>query len=122
MIQPRSFLRIQPFRHCLSSPINTTRSGRSSIPHAFTPQRTPKLHLRAMATRDVTHLSDISKGKMEPDGSFKRKASSFRNFIEKGGEFAPEKGEWPNACACGSDTDAVCRRRPLPPLCLLRMS
>ena len=48
-----------------------------------------------MSTRDVTHLSDISKGKMEPDGSFKRKASSFRNFIEKGGEFAPEKGELP---------------------------
>ena len=46
-----------------------------------------------MATRDVSHLSDISKGKVEADGSFKRKASSFRNFIEKGGEFAPDKGE-----------------------------
>lgn len=118
MIQPRSFLRIQPFRPYL---INTARSGRSSVPqHAYT---TPKLHLRTMATRDVTHLSDISKGKMEPDGSFKRKASSFRNFIEKGGEFAPEKGELPIVCARGRDPDANCdlRCRPLPPLCLLRV-
>ena len=108
MIQPRSFLRIQPIRHYLSSPINTARSRRSNVPHAFTPLRTPKLHLRAMATRDVTHLSDISKGKMEPDGSFKRKASSFRNFIEKGGEFAPEKGKLPVVCARGREINAIC--------------
>ncbi|KAM5543471.1 hypothetical protein V8D89_002722 [Ganoderma adspersum] len=93
MIQPRSFLRIQPFRHHPSSSINTARLSRSPQ-HAYIPLRTSTLHLRTMATRDVTHLSDISKGKTEPDGSFKRKASSFRNFIEKGGEFAPEKDRY----------------------------
>lgn len=36
--------------------------------------------------------SDISKMRTESDGSFKRKAASFRNFIEPNGEFAPEKG------------------------------
>lgn len=37
-------------------------------------------------------MSDISKYKSEPDGSFKRPASSFRNFIKAGGQFPPEKG------------------------------
>lgn len=45
-----------------------------------------------MATRDTTDLSDVSKMKREADGSFKRVVSTFRNFIEKGGQFAPEKG------------------------------
>lgn len=44
------------------------------------------------AKRDVTHLTDISKGLAEADGTFQRKASTFRSFIEKGGEFEPEKG------------------------------
>lgn len=43
--------------------------------------------------RDVSTFSDISKSKTEADGSFKRKPSSFRNFIQNGGEFEPEKGE-----------------------------
>jgi len=43
-------------------------------------------------SRDVTHFSDISKSKTEADGSFKRAASSFRNFIQAGGQFPPEKG------------------------------
>lgn len=43
--------------------------------------------------RDVSTFTDISKSKTEADGSFKRKPSSFRNFIQKGGEFEPEKGE-----------------------------
>ncbi|CAL1699003.1 unnamed protein product [Somion occarium] len=37
---------------------------------------------------------NIHKMKTEPDGSFKRKPSVFRNFIEKGGTFAPEKGRY----------------------------
>ena len=36
--------------------------------------------------------ADIAKMKSESDGSFKRKASSFRNFITQDGEFTPEKG------------------------------
>ncbi|KAH9852337.1 glutathione S-transferase [Lenzites betulinus] len=45
-------------------------------------------------TRDVTHLTDISKGLTQADGSFKRAASSFRRTIEKGGEFEPEKDRY----------------------------
>ncbi|KAI0331722.1 glutathione S-transferase [Cubamyces sp. BRFM 1775] len=44
--------------------------------------------------RDVTHLTDISKGLSEADGSFKRKPSTFRGTIEKGGEFEPEKDRY----------------------------
>lgn len=44
------------------------------------------------AHRDITLQSDISKMQMEPDGSFKRTPSSFRNVIEKGGAFEPEPG------------------------------
>ncbi|PAV15250.1 glutathione S-transferase [Pyrrhoderma noxium] len=48
-----------------------------------------------MATqRDVSVQSDISKMQAEGDGSFKRKPSTFRNFIEKGGKFEPEKDRY----------------------------
>ncbi|KAI0066784.1 glutathione S-transferase [Artomyces pyxidatus] len=47
-----------------------------------------------MASRDVTHQSDISKMKVEADGSFKRAASQFRNTIEEGGQFPPEKDRY----------------------------
>ena len=45
-----------------------------------------------MSTRDVSHNSDIAKMKTEQDGSFARKPSQFRNWVEKGGRFEPEKG------------------------------
>lgn len=45
-------------------------------------------------TADHTEQSDVSKLKNEPDGSFKRPASTFRNFIEPNGVFAPEKGRY----------------------------
>lgn len=41
-------------------------------------------------SKDAIQQSDITKMKTEPDGSFKRAASSFRNIIEKGGQFEPE--------------------------------
>ncbi|KAJ6567381.1 glutathione S-transferase [Mycena vulgaris] len=47
-----------------------------------------------MATRDTSHLSDIAKMKVESDGSFNRLASVFRDFIEPGGKFAPEKDRY----------------------------
>ncbi|KAJ7929111.1 glutathione S-transferase [Mycena leptocephala] len=47
-----------------------------------------------MTTRDTSHLTDISKMKTETDGSFNRLASLFRDFIEPGGKFAPEKGRY----------------------------
>lgn len=35
------------------------------------------------------------------DGAFKRQISSFRDHIEEGGNFAPEKGEDTNEVHCG---------------------
>ncbi|KAH9852336.1 glutathione S-transferase [Lenzites betulinus] len=46
------------------------------------------------SARDVSHLSDITKMKTDPDGSFKRKSSTFRDFVKKGGHFEPEKGRY----------------------------
>ncbi len=43
-------------------------------------------------TKDAALQSDITKMKRQPDGSFNRAPSSFRNTIEQGGKFAPEKG------------------------------
>lgn len=45
-----------------------------------------------MAGRDVSSQSNIHVMKTEADGSFKRKASTFRHFIQKDGQFTPEKG------------------------------
>lgn len=36
--------------------------------------------------------TDVSIIKNDTDGSFKRPASTFRDVIEKGGKFEPEKG------------------------------
>lgn len=47
--------------------------------------------------RDITNWA----GK---DGSFKRQASSFRDFIEPGGKFAPEKG----TCDCERKVTGEC--------------
>ncbi|KAJ7265903.1 glutathione S-transferase [Mycena haematopus] len=47
-----------------------------------------------MATRDTSQFSDISKMKASADGTFNRLPSSFRNFIEPGGKFAPENGRY----------------------------
>ena len=54
----------------------------------------PQNTRRTMATaaREVRGQSDISQMNTEQDGSFKRKPSSFRNTIEKGGKFEPEVG------------------------------
>ena len=61
-----------------------------------------------MSSRDVSHQSDITRFKNEDDGSFKRAASSFRNTIEQGGQFEPEKGASPIPCYL-RDTDDSCR-------------
>ncbi|VDB91266.1 unnamed protein product [Peniophora sp. CBMAI 1063] len=45
-------------------------------------------------SRDTSDQSDITKMKVEADGSFKRKDMAFRNFIKKGGEFEPEAGRY----------------------------
>ncbi|KAM6503265.1 Glutathione S-transferase, C-terminal-like protein [Amanita muscaria] len=43
---------------------------------------------------DVSQYSDPSELKTEADGSFKRPASTFRNSIEKGGEYEPERDRY----------------------------
>ncbi|TEB34306.1 glutathione S-transferase [Coprinellus micaceus] len=47
-----------------------------------------------MATRDVSAQSNIHVMKTEPDGSFKRQASSFRDVIERGGRYEPESDRY----------------------------
>jgi putative glutathione S-transferase len=47
-----------------------------------------------MSTKDVSRQSDITKMTTSADGAFKRAASSFRNVIEKGGQFPPEKDRY----------------------------
>ncbi|KAG1767762.1 glutathione S-transferase [Suillus occidentalis] len=60
------------------------------------PRSSPLYHIRTMTstTKDASSQSDIGKMKTEADGSFKRAASSFRNFIENDGKFPPEKGRY----------------------------
>ena len=55
-------------------------------------------HIDSIMSRDVSNLSDISRMTTESDGTFKRAASSFRNFIKAGGEFPPERGTWYYFC------------------------
>ena len=75
-----------------------TKSGTtmSTLSHQTDPsQHAAKLEKTAAAPADgkaYQRQSDISKMTVEKDGSFKRKASTFRNWIQEGGEFVPEKG------------------------------
>jgi len=57
--------------------------------------------LRTMTpTKNTSDLSDIGKLRTEPDGSFKRPPSSFRNFIKNDGQFLPEKGQLTMSLSC----------------------
>jgi hypothetical protein len=75
--------------HASPGPRRSTK--RRSRQYIFGEHRTNQL-LRYMSTTDTTLQSDIGKMKTEPDGSFKRLDSSFRNTIEKGGKFEPATG------------------------------
>ena len=44
------------------------------------------------STRDTSLQADIGKMKLEANGSFNRAASSFRNSIQKDGQFTAERG------------------------------
>ncbi|KAF9225863.1 hypothetical protein BS17DRAFT_568120 [Gyrodon lividus] len=46
------------------------------------------------SAQDTSPQSDIGKMKLESDGSFKRAASAFRDWIQKDGEFAAEKDRY----------------------------
>lgn len=74
----------------LRAPIQST-VGFASIPRGTSQSRIS--HTFRNMSKDYTVWSDISKSKSEPDGSFKRQDSTFRNFIEEGGKYAPEKGQ-----------------------------
>ncbi|KAI9567429.1 glutathione S-transferase [Boletus coccyginus] len=45
-------------------------------------------------TRDTSLQADIGKMKLEADGSFNRAAASFRNSIQNGGQFTPERDRY----------------------------
>ena len=46
----------------------------------------------ANMSRDVSAQTDFAKFAREADGSFKRAPSSFRSWIQPGGDFEPEAG------------------------------
>ncbi|KAJ8474123.1 hypothetical protein ONZ51_g7423 [Trametes cubensis] len=92
-------LRIQPgpsTRYLRAAAIKPQVNRLSYLSTSFqTPQTQAHIQRRSMSTnRDVSKWSDISKSTFEADGSFKRKPSSFRDFIQKGGKFEPEKGRY----------------------------
>lgn len=86
-----SFHTTAGLRETIKRPI--LRAGQNSLSKVFLlkPTTSPRAHTADMS-QDHTHLSDIGKMKTEADGSFKRKPSTFRNQIEKGGKFEPEEG------------------------------
>ena len=62
-----------------------------ALPH----QTDPSAHavkLEKTAVQPHQSQSNINVMTREKDGSFNRKASTFRNFITRDGEFTPEKG------------------------------
>src|SRR6266576_6817717 len=67
-----------------------------------------RLGKRTMTTRDVTNISDVTKVPTDAQGAFKRPASTFRNFIQAGGQFPPEKDRYhcyvSYACPWGTST------------------
>ena len=68
----------------------------SALPHQHTALQQQRADAEknegdAKTVRDPGQ-SDVTKMKMEPDGSFNRKPSTFRNWISRDGEFQPEKG------------------------------
>jgi hypothetical protein len=82
---------------------NIAYNSKQQNPIDIFTQKQLSYQLRTMASqsqRDVSNQSDISRSKMDKSGSFNRRPSSFRDTIEKGGEFEPEKGKC--LCFCSS--------------------
>jgi hypothetical protein len=67
----------------------------TALANAATPRRlsiaTTHYQIRTMSTSDE---KDKITSWASKDGSFKRQTSAFRDSIEKGGKFEPEKGEF----------------------------
>lgn len=65
-------------------------------------------------SKDTSLLSDIGKMNLEKDGSYDRKPSTFRHFIQDGGTYPPEKGMgWAALRGYSSDPDFLPRQVPL---------
>ncbi|KAK2461175.1 hypothetical protein APHAL10511_006702 [Amanita phalloides] len=80
-------------RHMISP--SCGRLNTAAFSHPTYLARKPILRTTLMAhARDVSHLTDIGRLNTSADGSFKRQSSNFRSFIEKGGQFEPEKGRY----------------------------
>ncbi|KAF9528020.1 glutathione S-transferase [Crepidotus variabilis] len=92
-IKGQNCLRIRFFSNPLSPHLSGASFRNSFIRFSFTQISKISRHL-AMSAKDHTLQSDIAKMKAEPDGSFKRRDSSFRNLIEKGGKYEPEKDRY----------------------------
>ncbi len=86
-ILPRlSHLRRQAF------PVSPSRGFRQLSITRTPVLRQPIVSKSRTANMSTNSNADISKMQAEKDGSFKRKASSFRSHITKDGQYTPEKG------------------------------
>jgi hypothetical protein len=74
------------------------------------------------STRDVSSQSDLKKLELEADGSFNRAPSTFRDTIQEGSRYEPEKGILNPAQHQLTMTDLYCELRSLPSLCFIRLS
>jgi hypothetical protein len=54
---------------------------------------TPTRRFNMSTSTSTSNSTDFKPNWASEDGSFKRQVSSFRDSIEKGGKFEPEKGE-----------------------------
>ena len=92
----------------------------STLPHQISAAQDAQASgPKAAGVPDHRVTSDVTKIVTEADGSMVRKASTFRSFIEEGGEFAPEKGGR-FMCKTSSETNAVFRS--LSSLCVVWVS
>lgn len=102
MLRPKAVVRLSGLisqvkpvilrRNCVTVSYKNALHSKSNI----TPQSTAtaRAFSQTMSNRDVSNQTDINKMKYAEDGKFNRAASSFRNFIEKDGQFAPEKDRY----------------------------
>ena len=79
-------------------------SAGSALPHQHTALQQKQEDKTSTKTvpGDVSQ-TDVAKIKIEADGSWKRPSSTFRNFVEPGGEFPPEKGLETDLLTCRHD-------------------
>ncbi|EKM57473.1 uncharacterized protein PHACADRAFT_251136, partial [Phanerochaete carnosa HHB-10118-sp] len=86
---------ISPLRTAYFASSKASMSTGSALPHQHTAlqQHHTDAEQREHATRDASQF-DSRKVPAESNGSFNRKASTFRNWISQDGQFKPEKGRY----------------------------